>query len=95
MEKIFFDDDTFSATLHLNYVESNVFKTEAFITYELKNKSQFYSQLINVDCSSEKIYFVKFEQTYESNLVKSTMLKQQLWKQTEDGWKIFFEGRFH
>lgn len=55
MEKIFFDDNTFSATLHLNYVESSIFETEAFITYELKNKSQFYSQLINVDCSSEQI----------------------------------------
>ena len=55
MEKIFFEDDTFSATLHLTYVESSVFKTEAFITYELKNKSQFYSQLINFNCSSGQI----------------------------------------
>ena len=55
MEKNFFEDDTFSATLHLTYVESSVFKTEAFITYELKNKSQFYSQLINFNCSSGQI----------------------------------------
>ena len=61
-----------------------------FINLSIRNLSIF-----DYPGQQEKIYFVKFEQTYESNLVKSTMLKQQLWKQTEDGWKIFFEGRFH
>jgi len=65
-------------------------KNTNFINLSISNLSIF-----DYPGQQEKIYFVKFEQTYESNLVKSTMLKQQLWKQTEDGWKIFFEGRFH
>ena len=86
------NDSTYDFKKYKQWVKhkKNVFENTNFINLSISNLSIF-----DYPGQQEKIYFVKFEQTYESNLVKSTMLKQQLWKQTEDGWKIFFEGRFH
>tara|TARA_B100000780_G_scaffold104650_1_gene73230 strand:- start:4629 stop:4958 length:330 start_codon:yes stop_codon:yes gene_type:complete len=58
-EKIFFENDSFIATIFLWSVENSGTKTKAFLTFEIKKnitikKTKFYSQYLQYDCGASK-----------------------------------------
>ena len=40
----------------------------------------------------EQLRIVFFDQNYESNLIKNTARKKQIWKVENEEWKIIYEG---
>lgn len=68
--------------------KKNVFKKTSFISLKISNMSFFEYP------HNDEIMLVKFDQNYESNLLKNKMSKQQLWKKENGYWKIILEDKF-
>ena len=67
--------------------KKNVFKKSKDIKISLNNIS-----IYEYPSKDEQLRIVFFDQNYESNLIKNTARKKQIWKVENGEWKIIYEG---
>jgi len=67
--------------------KKNVFKKSKDIKISLNNIS-----IYEYPSKDEQLRIVFFDQNYESNLIKNTARKKQIWKVGNGEWKIIYEG---